>query len=741
MSLNFDGIRQQLPSLETVIRDSGITLSRQGSRWWAQCPFHEDHSPSFSIFPDGERCGCPPCEWNGDVFEFTQRFHNLPDAAAAARWLCEQYDVPILEASPVSPPPRRRAVKRTATLAEPKRKTKRGREIEHYDYTDPDWEPAFRVFRYELLWADTGEPALTEDGKPKKDFGQRCFRDGVLQPNMDGVKYWLYRMPAVVSAETVWLCEGERDVHALEARGVIATTDAGGCGAARHFAERGYPAMLAGKDVLIVPDTDKVGRERGATIAHALHGVAARVRIALISPPHKDVRDYLEGGGSLEDLLARAVDFSPPPPEPEPPPVDDDAPPPPRATVNGNGGDWFRHLLVDRYQNPRPVVANVLTVLRYCPLWAGVLWHNEFSQDAVARKPFPGCPNMAGEVIWTDRHDTLLLEWLNHNGISVSIETVGRAVQAVAEEQKYHPVREFLHDVGSRWDGDPRIDTWLQEYLKVPCGHYHSAVGSRWLISAVARIFQPGVKADCALILEGEQGIKKSTALRILGEPWFTDEIADLGSKEAAIQTRGTWIIEIAELDSMKRVEVGKVKAFMSRAVDRYRPPYGKRPQDYPRQCVFAGSVNHGTYLHDETGNRRFWPVTCAEIDVDRLHADREQIWAEAVVKYREGHPWWLETHELIAEADVETRERFESDPWEDRIAQYLNARSETTITAILESCVVKPTKDWTQIDKNRVGRVLRSLRWIRFRGRDEDGNREWRFRPSAGLRQDEIVW
>jgi predicted P-loop ATPase len=131
------------------------------------------------------------------------------------------------------------------------------------------------------------------------------------------------------------------------------------------------------------------------------------------------------------------------------------------------------------------------------------------------------------------------------------------------------------------------------------------------MISTVARIFEPGVKADCCLILEGEQGSGKSSALRTLAAPWFTDEIAELGSKDAALQSHGVWIIELAELDSMSRADVGRIKAFMSRSVDRFRPPYGKRLIESPRQCVFAGSVNHSDYLRDETGARRFWPVEC----------------------------------------------------------------------------------------------------------------------------------
>jgi predicted P-loop ATPase len=193
--------------------------------------------------------------------------------------------------------------------------------------------------------------------------------------------------------------------------------------------------------------------------------------------------------------------------------------------------------------------------------------------------------------------------WLHQQGIFVSVETTGQAIEAVAPDRSFHPVRKYLRDL--QWDGKARLQSWLADFLGVDPSPYAAAVGSRWMISAVARVFVPGCKADCCLILEGEQGIRKSTALRVLAQPWFTDEIADLGSKDAALQTRGVWVIEIAELDSLARSDVGRIKAFMSRGSDRFRPPYGKRPIDSPRQCVFAGSVNHGTYLRDETLLRR----------------------------------------------------------------------------------------------------------------------------------------
>jgi predicted P-loop ATPase len=154
----------------------------------------------------------------------------------------------------------------------------------------------------------------------------------------------------------------------------------------------------------------------------------------------------------------------------------------------------------------------------------------------------------------------------------------------------------------------------------------------------------------------------------------FTDELADLGSKDAAMQTRGVWIIELSELDSLSHSDVARIKAFMSRTTDRFRPPYGMRLVESPRQCVFAGTVNHGTYLRDETGGRRFWPVACGQIDVDALARDRDQLWAEAKTRFESGAVWWLETADLVRMASDQQIERYEGDPWEEVIAPWLEA-------------------------------------------------------------------
>jgi len=287
-------------------------------------------------------------------------------------------------------------------------------------------------------------------------------------------------------------------------------------------------------------------------------------------------------------------------------------------------------------------------------------------------------------------------------------------------------VKTYLHDLN--WDGVQRVDSWLSSYLGAEDTEYARAVGSRWLISAVARILRPGAKADCCLILEGPQGIRKSTALKTLAGEFFTDELADLGNKDAAMQTRGVWIIELSELDSLSHSEVARIKAFMSRTTDRFRPPYGMRLVESPRQCVFAGTVNHSTYLRDETGGRRFWPIACGRIDVEALARDRDQLWAEAKVRFDAGCVWWLDSAELVRMASDEQTERYEGDPWEEVIGRWAEDRSDVSISEVLERCLQKPQGLWTQSDKNRAARCLRFLGWERYRERQ--GTRlEWRYR------------
>jgi putative DNA primase/helicase len=192
-------------------------------------------------------------------------------------------------------------------------------------------------------------------------------------------------------------------------------------------------------------------------------------------------------------------------------------------------------------------------------------------------------------------------------------------------------------------------------------------------------------------------------------------------------------LFEISELQSMTQGEVGKIKAFVSRTSDRFRPPYGRHLVESPRQCVFAGTVNESSYLRDETGGRRFWPIACGRIDTESLARDRDQLWAEARDRFRAGNPWWMETDYLVGEAEKEQADRYKGDPWHsvvsDWAANRIEAGFDSVSTAeILELCLEKKKSEWTRADEMRVGACLRVARWERYR--DRKRGMEWRYRP-----------
>ncbi len=310
---------------------------------------------------------------------------------------------------------------------------------------------------------------------------------------------------------------------------------------------------------------------------------------------------------------------------------------------------------------------------------------------------------------WLEIDDTRATDWLQHNGIFIARTVVGEAIELAAKDNSYHPILEYLKRC--QWDGEYRLDEWPALFLGAIDTPLARAMASRWMISAVARVMQPGCKADCALILEGRQGLLKSTALKTLFSPWFTDEIADLGSKDSAMQLPGAWCIEIAELDAIGRSEVSKIKAFMSRDTDRFRPAYGHRVIEQPRQSVFCGTVNHNEYLRDETGGRRFWPITCSIVDIDGLSYARDQLWGEARDRYLAGEIWWLDTAELNIAAAVEQDGRRIIDPWQREVQRIVLTQNSTTASEVLIDLGI-PIKDQQQLHWNRAAACLKAIGW-----------------------------
>jgi predicted P-loop ATPase len=401
-----------------------------------------------------------------------------------------------------------------------------------------------------------------------------------------------------------------------------------------------------------------------------------------------------------------------------------------RRRTGGKQHDWSDDLILNDDGQIAANLANLILILREAPKWKGVLAYDEFNARVVIRKR-PPWGEEAREAPWSDHLESLTRVWFQKEKITPTAGDVGRGVQAAAKHNSFHPVREYFESVV--WDGVPRLETWLLTYFHCEDSPYIRAIGPRYLISAVARIYQPGCKVDHLLILEGPQGKLKSEALRTLAikDAWFTDRLSHVTSKDAALDIVGVLFVEIAEMDALTRATSSAIKSFLTRRRDRFRPPYGRYQVSLPRQCVFAATINPpvGGYLKDPTGARRFWPVTChGAIDREGLERDRNQIWAEAVHRFKFDAKWWLETPELEALATAEQAKRFVVDAWEPPIREWLGARTDASIWEVLEHALGFPHESWTQTVQNRVAKILTHLGFAPWRPRTAKG-REYRYR------------
>jgi predicted P-loop ATPase len=310
----------------------------------------------------------------------------------------------------------------------------------------------------------------------------------------------------------------------------------------------------------------------------------------------------------------------------------------------------FGGLRCNRHGQPIANIANVMTVLRTLSEWQGVFALDRFAGKVMLLSPIPDAsgrkPNDFRVRPLTDGDVIKAVEWFQQKYMpGIGKEAIADAMFAIAAERGFDPLEDKLRSL--RWDGGARIDKWLETY----CGatiddsqpaEYVRAVGACWLIAAVARALRPGCKVDTALVLSGPQGLGKSTVGRILAYDWFSDGLPPIHTKDASDHLRGVWIVEFGEMATATRSDVEELKAYLTRTVERFRPAYGRLEIEYPRRNVFFGTSNRSEFLKDTTGGRRFWPVKVTTIDTDRLLADRDQLWAEAVHRFERGERWHL---------------------------------------------------------------------------------------------------
>jgi len=586
---------------------------------------------------------------------------------------------------------------------------RRGKIVATYDYVTEQGELAYQVVRFD-----------------PKDFRQRRPDGDGWQWNLRGVTRIPYRLPEILATSPrrgILIVEGEKDADNLAAIGVVATTCAGG---AERW-QQSYNPYFRGRPVYIVPDNDDVGRSHADQVAAQLAGTAASVKI--ITLPNlgqkQDVSDWLAAGNTKADLVAlvkQAPDWTPPQPDsPQPASVPDT-----QAATPAPTDDWRTQIMVkDDGETILSNIHNAQLLLSYHSDLEGVLGFNQFTKSVDILKQPPWETELAAYPrSLTDVDDTRATAWLERHGCKLTISNVHNAIISAAHHNPFHPLQDYLN--GLQWDGEARLSTALSRYFGCETSDYTAAVSRKFFVGSVARGLTPGCKNDTMLILEGPQGLKKSTAVaELFHDDWFSDELSDLGSKDASMQLQGVWCIELAELATMWRAESNRLKEFLSRREDRFRPPYGRNVVCSPRQCVFVGTVNpEGGYLKDATGARRFWPVRCKDIQIDLIRAERDQLWAEAVEAYRAGERWWFDLDEQhIAEAQQAAR--YESDPWHDQVLNWAEQRAVITVSGVMSNCLDLPSSQQTQVAQTRIAKILVSCGWQRVQRRVQ-GRRSW---------------
>jgi len=336
---------------------------------------------------------------------------------------------------------------------------------------------------------------------------------------------------------------------------------------------------------------------------------------------------------------------------------------------------WVDRCQTNDRGEPIANVASAMIGLRDDPTLRDALAYDLMQRTAYVVTHLPGeapGPDHTFRPV-EDVDVTAVQEYLQLAGLPrLGKDTAHQAVDKRAVERSFHPVQDYLTKL--QWDGTPRVGTWLSYYLGAEHNDYTAGIGKMFLVAMVARVMRPGVKCDYMLVLEGDQGIRKSTACAVLAGPWFSDGLPDLRGDDVRVSMhiRGKWLCEVAEMSSMSKSENADLKAFITQTHERFTPKFGRKEVTEARQCVFVGTTNKRIYLRDETGGRRFWPVWCAKADIEALEHDRDQLFAEAVNLFWQGADWWPNAEFERLHITPEQDKRYEADAWEDSISRFL---------------------------------------------------------------------
>lgn len=345
-----------------------------------------------------------------------------------------------------------------------------------------------------------------------------------------------------------------------------------------------------------------------------------------------------------------------------------------QTTIDFTEDNWQTALELDKQGKIKDTLDNIVLIIRNDSELESIAF-NKHRDGIDARDGLPWEQMKGG---WNDSDNAALKVYLSNKYGIYSPTKTKDAILAVAAERSYHPIKEYLDHL-PEWDGTDRVETLLIDYFNATDNSYTRAVTRKMMVAAVARIVQPGTKFDSVLILNGPQGIGKSTFFAKLAGDWFSDSLTltDMKDKAGAEKLQGYWILELGELAGMRKTDVEVVKSFISRSDDKYRASYGVNVESHPRQCIIVGSTNaESGFLRDITGNRRFWPVRISGDGKRKAWQmsvyDVEQIWAETLVLYAKGEKLYLEGSDVEL-ATNEQADAMESDEREGLVRTYLD--------------------------------------------------------------------
>ena len=749
--LDFDRINQAaLSSFEAMVRQWLPDGTKSGAEYQALNPTRADtRKGSFSVnivkgvwqdFATGDK-GVDP------ISLYAYLFHNN-DQGAAARELAAQLG--LADRDEIRSEVKSEAVPTAAstktdwvaivppdhTPEPPAAHIKRGIPEKRWEYRDASGRIVGYICRFKT--SDGGKEVL-----PLSWCQNLKTQDQQWRWMAFPIPRWLYGLDRLAARPeaTVLLVEGEKcaAIAQMDLSELVCMTWPGGGKAV----DKCDWLPLAGRKVVIWPDCDAQTDKQGQLLPAAKQpGLWAALKIAdkllalnckvwmldIPAPGEKpggwDVADAiaegLTGAALAQYLRERSRVLARP----------DQRGAMPDERIYPPKQSWEYGLICKRSGETEDCRENVYLILSRHPEWAGVIGFNEFTFRVEKRQPTPfGSP--PGEWTTTDDYQTGL--WLAQQ-CRVLIRAEHSLVSGVlmtADQCKFNPPREWLERLPA-WDREDRLAYFLSDCLGSDNSNYLQMVGQFFMIGLVARILKPGCSMQYMPVLEGIQGVGKSSFWRMLGGEWYQETPFNLGDKDAYMLISGAMLYEIAELDSFNKAETTAMKAFITRQTDRYREPYSRRPVDRPRQCVFVGTTNHAEYLKDTTGNRRIWPIPVAEVNLDYLGQIREQLFAEALARFRAGerwHPTREEENEFFAQ-EQESRQII--DPWLYPLQEWLDdpnqhLRNEFTSAEILCGAF---KVELGKIDNNRgmairVGNLMAELEGWK-RERRSSGQREW---------------